>query len=127
MITRGWQEVGELGLLRLNETYLHYDGPRIFSSTSGTGKLFLGVFIEESGQNDNEFDRYLVVSISKTTLQELKAGNRTIREVIMISDQKHIYVVTARYNPLHFEVVRATQEDVDDNMDRFNITLDGAI
>lgn len=59
-----------LGDLQVLETYVYYDGPRLFAARSATGRLFLAVWTGE----DDHGESWLYLPLSRSRLRELKSG-----------------------------------------------------
>jgi hypothetical protein len=65
--------------LKLNETYIYYDFPIIFSALDEGGNTFICLFAEETAAHL----RYICVPISSTTLMELEHNQRDIMSLFV--------------------------------------------
>ncbi|MDR1286538.1 MAG: hypothetical protein LBK08_02920 [Treponema sp.] len=65
--------------LKVNETYIYYDFPIIFSALDEGGNAFICLFAEETDLHL----KYICVQISQTTLMELEHNWRDIRSLFV--------------------------------------------
>jgi hypothetical protein len=65
-----------LGDLAVDEVFIDYDGPRLFTCTDEYGSVYLAVFADE----DDDFEIYVYVEISPTRLDALRNGQATFRQ-----------------------------------------------
>ncbi|MCZ4520728.1 hypothetical protein O4220_19640 [Rhodococcus ruber] len=72
-----------LGELTLVETFVYYDGPRLFSCISRTGGLFLAIWVEES----TEADVWLYLPVSELRLQTIRSGGIDIRDAFFEAEE----------------------------------------
>lgn len=68
-----------LGDLHLVETFIDYDGPRVFSCVSATGQYFIAGWAEEHP----EYDLWLYLPISEARLISVRSGGITLREAFV--------------------------------------------
>lgn len=68
-----------LGELTLLETYVFYDGPRLFSARSLTDQRYLAAWANEG----LEADEWLYVAISGARLNMVRSGARTVRSAFL--------------------------------------------
>lgn len=68
-----------LGELTLLETYVFYDGPRLFSAQSLTDQRYLAAWANEG----LEADEWLYVAISEARLNMVRSGARTVRSAFL--------------------------------------------
>ncbi|WP_394328494.1 DUF6575 domain-containing protein [Mycobacterium avium] len=68
-----------LGELTLLETYVFYDGPRLFSAQSLTDQRYLAAWANEG----HEADEWLYVAISEARLNMVRSGARTVRSAFL--------------------------------------------
>ncbi|MGW3372482.1 DUF6575 domain-containing protein [Streptomyces hydrogenans] len=64
-----------LGELKMQESYVYYDGPRVFSCTSLTDQIFLAAWAEEG----EEGDEWLYVPVSQARLGMVRSGGIPLR------------------------------------------------
>ncbi|MGV9938780.1 DUF6575 domain-containing protein [Streptomyces sp. NPDC003401] len=67
-----------LGELKMQESYVYYDGPRVFSCTSLTDQTFLAAWAEEG----DEGDEWLYVPVSQARLDMVRSGGIPLRTAI---------------------------------------------
>lgn len=65
-----------LGELYLSETFVDYDGPRVFSCISATGQYFIAGWAEEHP----EFDMWLFLPVSEPRLIAVRSGGIALRD-----------------------------------------------
>jgi hypothetical protein len=65
----------QLGDLQLEEVFLGYDGPKLFSCRNKTGQWFIAVFVDEDGNSEI----YLYMPISFDRLRAVRSGQVTLR------------------------------------------------
>jgi hypothetical protein len=65
----------QMGDLQLEEVFLDYDGPKLFSCRSRTGQWFIAVFVDE----DNTSETYLYMPISHERLLAVRSGQLPLR------------------------------------------------
>lgn len=63
-----------LGRLAVHEVYEYYDGPRLFSCRSASGRLFLAVWLGIEIVGDDEADSWLYVGLSDARLEQVRTG-----------------------------------------------------
>ncbi|MFJ9742545.1 DUF6575 domain-containing protein [Streptomyces sp. NPDC101166] len=71
-----------LGELKMQESYVYYDGPRVFSCTSLTDQTFLAAWAEEG----DEGDEWLYVPVSQARLDMVRSGGIPLRTAIESSE-----------------------------------------
>ncbi|NED76039.1 DUF6575 domain-containing protein [Streptomyces sp. BBFR109] len=64
-----------LGELKMQESYVYYDGPRVFSCTSLTDQTFLAAWAEEGDHGDE----WLYVPVSRARLDMVRSGGIPLR------------------------------------------------
>ncbi|MET8291981.1 DUF6575 domain-containing protein [Streptomyces sp. NPDC005132] len=67
-----------LGELKMQESYVYYDGPRVFSCTSLTDQTFLAAWAEEG----DEGDEWIYVPVSQARLDMVRSGGIPLRTAI---------------------------------------------
>jgi hypothetical protein len=92
--------------LKLNETYIYYDFPILFSALDEGGNAFICLFAEET---DSHL-RYICVPISQSTFMELEHNQRDIRS-LFIHPEKVINLLLNAESEEPVEVIE-TQEDI---------------
>lgn len=78
-----------LGDLTLEETFVEYDGPRVFTCRSTTGQLFLAGWAEEREDDD----LWLYLPVSEPRLRVVRAGGLPLREAFE-RPEGVVYLVT---------------------------------
>jgi hypothetical protein len=92
--------------LKLNETYIYYDFPILFSALDEGGNAFICLFAEET---DSHL-RYICVQISQSAFMELEHNQRDIRSLFVHSEKVfNLFLNAESEEPV--EVVE-TQEDI---------------
>ncbi|MFF4280250.1 DUF6575 domain-containing protein [Streptomyces kronopolitis] len=67
-----------LGELKMQESYVYYDGPRVFSCISLTDQVYLAVWAEEGAAEDE----WLYIPISRARLDMVRSGGIPLRSAI---------------------------------------------
>lgn len=107
MTQKAWDT--PFGALELEETFVFYDGPRLFTCRAKAGALYLAMFADESESHED----WLIAAITQAQLDEAKDGftdlrtlltNATSRGAFLLrhdatSDQSAIVSVFAREIP----------------------------
>ncbi|QSN49779.1 DUF6575 domain-containing protein [Mycobacteroides abscessus] len=75
--------------LTIDETFVYYDGPKLFTAAAPSGVRFLCEWAEET----DTYDRWLCTRISDQRRELLRAGATTIRD-IFTHPEFELYVVT---------------------------------
>lgn len=78
-----------LGDLGLDETFVFYDGPRLFTCRSLTDQRYLVAWAEEGETSD----RWLYVPVSQNRLNLIRSGGVTVRSAFL-QPEGFVYVVT---------------------------------
>lgn len=65
-----------LGELNLTETFVYYDGPRLFSCTSNLGQKYLAIWVEE----EEDHDIWLYMPVSPSRLSSIRSGGISLRD-----------------------------------------------
>lgn len=65
-----------LGHLTIDEVFIAYDGPKLFSCYDEYGSFYLAAFVDE----DDEAEIYLYTAISPARLETLRSGKTSIRQ-----------------------------------------------
>jgi hypothetical protein len=92
--------------LKLNETYIYYDFPILFSALDEGGNVFICLFAEET---DSHL-RYICVPISQSIFMELEHNQRDIRS-LFIQPPKVFNLLLNAESEEPVEVVE-TQDDI---------------
>jgi hypothetical protein len=82
----------QMGDLQLEEVFLDYDGPKLFSCRSKTGQWFIAVFVDE----DDTSEIYLYMPISHERLLTVRSGQLPLR-VAFSSPEDGIAYSVRRY------------------------------
>jgi len=69
----------EIGQVRIEETFVDYDGPRLFTCRSNTDQLYLVNWVDE-GERD---DTWLYVAISQRRLDMVRSGMVPLRDAFV--------------------------------------------
>jgi hypothetical protein len=93
-----------LGQLRAEETFVFYDGPRVFSCRSLTDQWFIAAWADE-GQS---YDLWLYVAVSSARLSMVKSGGLLLRDAFL-QPEGSLYLVTIH----HDESVEDTVETIE--------------
>jgi hypothetical protein len=92
--------------LKVNETYIYYDFPILFSALDEGGNTFICLFAEET---DSHL-RYICVSISQSAFMELEHNQRDIRSLFVHPKKVfNLFLNAESEEPL--EIVE-TQDDI---------------
>ncbi|MDS0135764.1 MULTISPECIES: DUF6575 domain-containing protein [unclassified Amycolatopsis] len=68
----------ELGTLSIDDIFVDYDGPKLFTCADEAGHVYLAVFVDE----DEDVELYLYCAISRQSVELLRHGDVSIREMI---------------------------------------------
>lgn len=79
----------QLGDLILEEVFLDYDGPKLFSCRDPVGQRFIAVLVDE----DEDSETYLYVPISADRLAAVRSGRLTLRSAFASSKDGTAYSV----------------------------------
>jgi hypothetical protein len=88
------ENVPGLGELRVIDTYVYYDGPRLFAAESDGGQLFIVVWIDET----EEADEWLYAPISPGRLSNVSSGEIDVRSAFVQPDGGTVYHVSTLTN-----------------------------
>ncbi|MGH3898831.1 MAG: DUF6575 domain-containing protein [Pseudonocardiaceae bacterium] len=100
----------ELGELALEETFVFYDGPRVFSCRSLTDQLFLAAWAEEGAVADT----WLYVPISAARIAMVRSGGLLLRAAFA-APEGLVYNVTIPHDAdRSCEVITAAPADLSD-------------
>lgn len=78
--------------LTLEETYVYYDGPKVFTCINDAGIRFLCEWAEESAG----FDQWLCTALSKARYRQLRDGQTPLREFFQ-HPEGPLYILTERW------------------------------
>ena len=93
-----------LGQLTAEETFVFYDGPRVFSCRSLTDQWFIAAWADE-GQS---YDLWLYVAVSSARLSMVKSGGLLLRDAFL-QPEGSLYLVTIH----HDESMQDTVEPIE--------------
>ncbi|KQU34215.1 DUF6575 domain-containing protein [Rhodococcus sp. Leaf233] len=79
----------DLGRLTLDDTFVFYDGPRVFTARSTTDQIFLAGWAEEG----EHADLWLYVPISQARLNLVRSGGVTLRSAYL-NPEGYLYLVS---------------------------------
>jgi hypothetical protein len=79
-----------LGSIHLTQTFLYYDGPRLFACQDNTGRIYLSVWIDE----DLIHDEWLLAPVSQDRFSLLRAGQIDLRTLFTDPDGGFAYRVS---------------------------------
>lgn len=68
-----------LGRLEVVETFIEFDGPRLFLARNNAGQLFLGMWVDP----ESEADIWLYLPVSSTKLDYVRAGIVSLRQSLL--------------------------------------------
>lgn len=79
--------------LTIDETFVYYDGPKVFTCLSESGTRYLCAWAQSS-----EFhDRWLCTSITEPRLQQLRSGELELREAFA-DPECELWIATEYWN-----------------------------
>jgi hypothetical protein len=78
--------------LKLNETYIYYDFPIIFSALDEGGAIFICLFAEET----DLYLKYICAPVSRAVLTELKHNQRDIRSIFVNPEKVFNFLLNAQ-------------------------------
>jgi hypothetical protein len=81
-----------LGSLSLDEVFVSYDGPQLFSARNAAGQRYLAVAVDEEG----DVAVFLWVPVSAGRYMALRSGLTPLREVFL-EPEESVFVVQSRY------------------------------
>ena len=79
-----------LGELEIEEVFVYFDFPRLFSCKNEKGQIYLALSVEET----DEITKWLYVSLSNPRLEKIRWGEISLREAFQNSDGGNAYIVT---------------------------------
>ena len=82
-----------LGNLEIVEIYAIYDLPRLFVARSGTGQLYVCLWVEEQ----SDADRWLLLPVSRRRLRQLRKGEVTLRQAFVNAEDGFVLSVTTPF------------------------------
>ncbi|OHU47361.1 hypothetical protein BKG82_27315 [Mycobacteroides chelonae] len=91
--------------LTIDETFVYYDGPRVFTCLSSAGTRYLCAWAQSSEASD----RWLCTSITEPRLRQLRSGEVELREAFTAPEHE-LYVAT-EYWSAEQELFRAEMLD----------------
>lgn len=77
------------GPLKMDEVFVFYDGPRLFSCRTGSGAMYLTMFADETDASED----WLLASVTTAQLAEAKAGSIDLRSLIENSTRRGAFLV----------------------------------
>jgi hypothetical protein len=85
-----------MGQLEMVETYVYYEGPRLFAAKSASGLLYLGLFVEESEEEGTE--TYLYALVTEERLAMVRSGGITLHHALT-EPEGPVFAVKVSYAP----------------------------
>jgi hypothetical protein len=86
-----------LGTLELLEVFQYYDGPKLFSAYNRAGSIFLVFWLGDEIEN-GPLNRWLYIPVSKTRLDNVKAGNISLLAACETAEDGIAWVVAIPYS-----------------------------
>lgn len=83
-----------LGTLCIKNVYEFFEGPKLFSVTNEVDGLFIVYWIGD----DNDFDKWIILPISKTRLEHLERKRIDISNLLMYQEQKFCFQLNLPYD-----------------------------
>src|SRR5665213_1776292 len=80
---------GPMGRLVLDEVFVRYDGPRLFSCSNEAGAHFVGVFVDE----DADSETYIYAPASEARLAAVRSGQLDLRSALADPLDGGVFVV----------------------------------
>lgn len=80
-----------LGNLRVDEVFLRFDGPRLFTAVNEGGQHYLGLFVEET----DDAEVFIYAPVSPDRLAAARAGAIPLRVAFTEPQDGHVFVVFA--------------------------------
>ncbi len=98
-----------MGNLRLDEVFVWYDGPRLFTCSSEAGQQYLAVFADE----DDESEVYLYAPVSPFRIRAVRSGQLPLRAAFERPEDGHLYVVRQSLTTADLSWDRLRAEQID--------------
>jgi hypothetical protein len=92
--------------LKVNEIYIYYDFPIVFSALDESGNDFLCNYVETTSSHL----RYICVPVSPSTLVALEQNKQDLRS--LYSDSEKVYNLLLNNESEEFMEVSETKEDI---------------
>lgn len=99
-----------LGCLRIVEVYDFFDGPRLFSATSGSGATYLAFWVVEG----DDADAWLYVAISVNRLDDVVEGAVSLRDAYTKPEDGVVFEVRTPFDGSPSTLVSKVPADIDD-------------
>jgi hypothetical protein len=97
-----------MGRLTINEIYVRYDGPRLFSCVNESGGYFLGLFVEE---DDND-EVFVFAPASSDRLNAVRSGQMPLRHAFEAPLDGGVFVVRSSKTGLETSTERRRAGDI---------------
>src|SRR5205807_462094 len=78
-----------LGRLRVLETYIRYDGPKLFACENIAGQIFLALFVDDRVGAE----LYLYVPVSRERWLSVRRGSVALRNALENPEDGHVFEV----------------------------------
>ncbi|EDW8956983.1 hypothetical protein AVF70_000368 [Salmonella enterica subsp. enterica] len=99
-----------LGKLRYINTYIEYEGPRVFSLESETGSSYIAYWIGDNNENENWF----LIPCSKTKVYAFEKKQIDLRKLISQQEQDNFYKVEISFERDYLEVTPQNAKSIFD-------------
>jgi hypothetical protein len=86
-----------LGVLEILEVFQYYDGPKLFSAYNKAGSLFLAFWLGDEF-NEISLDKWLYVPVSKTRLDNIKAGVIDLLTACREAEDEFVWIVEVPFS-----------------------------
>lgn len=80
-----------LGRVRIDEVFLRFDGPRLFSAINEAGQRYIGVFVEET----DDAEIFLYAPVSEDRYRAIRSGALPLRAAFSDAQDGRVFVVTS--------------------------------
>jgi hypothetical protein len=96
-----------LGSLQLDEVFVEYEGPKLFTARNAAGQRFLAVAVDEEDQEVS----FLYVPMSASRYLSVRSGLMSLRDAILDAEES-VLVVTSDYVRSAHRATRIASEDI---------------
>lgn len=80
-----------LGRLRIDEVFVRFDGPRLFSALNEAGQRYMAVFAEET----EDAEVFLYAPVSEDRYRAIRSGGLPLRAAFSDAQDGRVFVVTS--------------------------------
>lgn len=79
----------QLGVLSIQDVFVEYDGPKLFTCINEWGQLYLAIFVDE----DDSSETYVYAPQSAGRMRDLAAGRISLRDATVKPSGPHVWIV----------------------------------